>query len=100
MNGQGILVNGTDEPLRIDSTGSWVSHGFTATGLLTTNLTQVTVFKNRLFFLEKDSASLWYGDLNAITGPLHKFNLGLVNEVGRQLPCGRKPHARYGRGRG
>ena len=82
MNGQGILVNGTDEPLRIDGTGAWVAHGFTATGLATTNLTQVAVFKNRLFFLEKDSASLWYGDLNAITGPLHKFNLGLVNEEG------------------
>ena len=40
------------------------------------------MFKNRLFFLEKDSASLWYGDLNAITGPLHEFNLGLVNESG------------------
>ena len=82
MNGQGILVNGTDEPLRIDGSGAWVAHGFTATGLLTANLTQVAVFKNRLFFLEKDSANLWYGDLNAITGPLHKFNLGLVNESG------------------
>ena len=82
MNGQGILVNGTDEPLRIDSTGAWVSHGFTATGLLPANLTQVAVFKNRLFFLEKDAANLWYGDLNAITGPLHKINLGLVNESG------------------
>ena len=71
-----------DEPLRIDSTGAWVSHGFTAAGLLTADLTQVAVFKNRLFFLEKDSASLWYGDLNAITGPLHKFNLGFVNESG------------------
>ena len=82
MNGQGILVNGTDEPLRIAGSGAWVAHGFTATGLATTNLTQVTVFKNRLFFLEKDSANLWYGDLNAITGPLHQFNLGLVNEEG------------------
>ena len=82
MNGHGILVNGTDEPLRIDGTGSWVAHGFSATGLATANLTQVTVFKNRLFFLEKDSANLWYGDLNAITGPLHQFNLGLVNESG------------------
>ena len=55
MNGHGILVNGTDEPLRIDGTGTWVAHGFTATGLLPANLTQVAVFKNRLFFLEKDS---------------------------------------------
>ena len=100
MNGQGILVNGTDEPLRIDSTGAWVSHGFTATGLLTTNLTQVTVFKNRLFFLEKDSASLWYGDLNAITGPLHKFNLGLVNESGGNCLALGSADARYRRGRG
>ena len=82
MNGHGILVNGTDEPLRIDGTGAWVAHGFSAVGLSTTNLTQVAVFKNRLFFLEKDSANLWYGDLNAITGPLHQFNLGLVNESG------------------
>ena len=33
MNGQGILVNGTDEPLRIDGTGAWVAHGFSAVGL-------------------------------------------------------------------
>ena len=82
MNGHGILVNGTDEPLRIDGAGDWVPHGFTGTGLATVNLTQAAVFKNRLFFLEKDSAKLWYGDLNAITGDLNSFNLGLVNEAG------------------
>ena len=42
----------------------------------------VLVFKNRLFFLEKDSASLWYGDLDAITGPLSKVDLSLVNPEG------------------
>ena len=82
MNGQGILVNGTDEPLRIDGTGAWVAHGFSGTGLTVANLNQVAVFKNRMFFLEKDSPNLWYGDLNAITGTLNKINLGLVNEMG------------------
>ena len=82
MNGQGILVNGTDAPLRIDSSGSWVPHGYAGTGLVIEDLTQCAVFKNRLFFLEKDSPNLWYGDLNAITGTLSKINLGLVNEMG------------------
>ena len=76
MNGQGILVNGVDQPLRIDGSGAWVAHGFTGTGLTAANLNQVAVFKNRLFFLEKDSPNLWYGDLNAITGTLNKINLG------------------------
>ena len=82
MNGQGILVNGTDEPLRIDSGGSWVPHGFSGIGLTSSLLTSLAVFKNRLFFLEKDSSKLWYGDLNAITGTLNSIDLGLVNEMG------------------
>ena len=72
----------TTLPLRIDSSGSWVSHGFSGTGLNEDDLSQISVFKNRLFFLEKDSPNLWYGDLNAITGTLNKINLGLVNEMG------------------
>ena len=82
MNGQGVLVNGTDEPLRLDSGGSWVAHGFSGTGLAPSQLTQVAVFKNRLFFLQQDSSKLWYGALNAITGTLSSIDLGLVNEMG------------------
>ena len=82
MNGHGIFVNGTDAPLTVDATNTWVAHGWTGTGLTASNLTQVAVHKRRLFFLEKDSANLWYGDLSAITGPLNKFNLGLVNAAG------------------
>ena len=82
MNGQGILVNGTDEPLRLDSGGSWLAHGFSGTGLTPSHLSQVSVFKNRLFFLQKDSSKLWYGELNAITGTLSSIDLGLVNEMG------------------
>ena len=97
MNGQGILVNGFDAPLRIDSMGDWVAHGYSGTGLTVTDLYQVLVFKNRLFFLEKDSANLWYGDLDAITGPLSKVDLSLGEPRGRQLPSNRLNHARHGR---
>ena len=82
MNGHGIFVNGTDAPLTVDATNTWVAHGWTGTGLTASNLTQLAVHKNRVFFTEKDSANLWYGDLSAITGPLNKFNLGLVNAAG------------------
>ena len=51
-------------------------------GLAPSSLSQVAVFKNRLFFLAKDSSKLWYGELNAITGTLSDIDLGLVNEMG------------------
>ena len=82
MNGNSVFVNGVDTPLRIDGSGDWVAHGFTGTGYTASDLTQVLPFKNRLFFLEKDSSDMWYGALNAITGTLTKFPLGLVDEAG------------------
>ena len=96
--GHGILVNGTDEPLRVDSSGSWVPHGFTGPGLATANLTDVIPFKNRLFFLEKDSPKLWYAGLQAITGPLERVQ-SLVC-ASRRRKCGRNRviDAGYGRG--
>ena len=82
FNGYGILTNGSDAPLAINAAGEWVAHGFTASGLDAANLEQVAVFKNRLFFTERNTANLWYGEINAVTGPLSKINLGLVNAAG------------------
>ena len=86
MNGNGVFVNGVDEPLRIDASGAWVAHGFSAAanqGVLDeADLFQVLVFKNRLFFLEKDTPNVWYTALNSITGELTKFPLGLVADTG------------------
>ena len=76
--GNGILVNGVDAPLRIDRMGDWVAHGYTGTDLTPSALFQVLPFKNRLFFLEKDTASMWYGGTSAVTGALEKFDFQYV----------------------
>ena len=81
FNGNTIAVNGVDQPLRHDSAGSWVGHGFTGPTDLS-KLTQVSVHKNRLWFVEADSAQMWYGGLNAITGALEPLPVGLVSEQG------------------
>ena len=81
-NGQAIFVNGEDAPIRIDSSGAEVAHGFSGTGLTVSDLTQVTVHQNRLFFVEKDSTKIWYSALNAVTGALSSYDVGLVNEEG------------------
>lgn len=84
-NGHCILVNGVDDPLRIDATGAPVAHGFTGTNLTPRLLTQVAAHRNRLFFAEKDSTRLWYGGLNNVTGELKSFDVGLVNEEGGNI---------------
>ena len=82
MNGNTLCVNGVDAPLRYTEGSTWSAVTFTGQGLAPEDLHRVTVFKNRFFFLEKDSPNLWYGDLNAVTGVLTKFPIGLVSEEG------------------
>ncbi len=36
----------------------------------------VVIFKSRLWFVEKDSASAWYLDVGAVTGAVTEFNFG------------------------
>lgn len=88
LNGQVIAVNGVDEPIRIDAGGAAQAHGFapkTGYTLRTRDLTQVLTHQNRLFFTEKDSTKLWYGELRSLTGGLASIDLGLVNAAGGNL---------------
>ena len=72
-----IAVNGDDPPIRITA-GAPAAHGWSGTGLTPSDLTGVIAHHNRLFFVEKDSPKLWYGELNAVTGSLASIDLGLV----------------------
>ena len=84
FNGHIIMVNGVDTPHRIDQSGDpipVVDHGWSGTNQDRTEfdvsrLTYVHPFKGRLFFVERDSASLWYGGIQAIRGNLEEFSLG------------------------
>lgn len=67
-----ILVNGSDNPNLYDGT-TWTSGGYT--GVTQANLIDVTVYKQRLYFAEKNTAKFWYGATSAITGALTSFDV-------------------------
>ena len=88
LNGRVIMVNGVDEPIRIEPNGAAVAHGFSGADgytLTPAALTQIVAHHNRLFFAEKDSTKLWYGELRAITGKLSSIDLGLVDASGGNI---------------
>jgi hypothetical protein len=74
-----IAVNGSDE-LKLYDGATWEdidgSSTPAITGLATTSLSNVTVFKRRLWFTEKDSMSAWYLPVNQIGGALTEFPVG------------------------
>ena len=79
-----IACNGTDTPLQFDGT-TWTAS--TMTGLTTANLINVTAFKQRLWFIEKNSFNVWYLAVQSITGALTKFNIGSYFKLGGSLQC-------------
>ena len=88
FNAFGILVNGVDAPQSYN--GSTISAaGFTGSGLTPSDLFFVHPFKERLLFLENNSASFWFGGVDAVTGSLSEFALGSVHPGGgRALALG------------
>lgn len=83
-----ILVNGVDAPRNYNGTTvtapTYQSHP-SYPGLVSSNLVDVTVYKNRLYFVEKNTLSFWYGDLRATTGDLKEFDLQTVTQRGGTL---------------
>lgn len=74
-----IMVNGQDKPLYFDGT-TWIPVDAASTpaltGITTTKLIHVELFKNRLFFLEKDKMNFWYLPVQQAGGALTEFVLG------------------------
>lgn len=70
-----LLFNGQDTELSYNGTtisdAGW-------TGPTAGTLFAATVFKSRVYALEKDSMSVWYGGVGAITGTMTKFDLAFV----------------------
>lgn len=71
------LVNGADKPLIYDG-AAWVSVDAVSTpaitGVTTTKLIHVNLWKNRLFFVEKDSLKVWYLPTASIGGAASAIN--------------------------
>ena len=73
FNGFGIGVSGEDTPIKISDSDI---EELAITGITTpADLNYVLPFKNRLYFVEKDSSSFWYLPVRAIQGAASEFNL-------------------------
>lgn len=68
--------------------GTSAAHSIAITGIATTSLTQVWSFKERLFFVEKDSQSVWYLPTESIGGAASEINLGSVFRRGGNVSFG------------
>jgi hypothetical protein len=81
-------VNGVDKPWLYDGTTWTAIDGVSVpalTGLTTTSISYVYLFKSRLWFIEEDSLSVWYLAVNSIGGALTEFPLGGVFRRGGYL---------------
>jgi len=86
-NNKLVMVNGTDTPQTFDGS-SLSGGGWTGTGLTATNLINVALVRNRLWFCEKNSADVWYGGIGSITGSLTKFQLSQIATGGICMAIG------------
>jgi len=76
-----FLVNGTNTPQVWTGTGN-VSD-VTITGVTSSNLINVSSYKSRLYFVEKDTAKIWYTDeANDLSGTVLDFDLGGILQRG------------------
>jgi hypothetical protein len=75
-------VNGQDAP-RLYNGSVWSTTAIT--GVTQANLVHVNLFKNRLWFVEKNTLKAWYLGTNAIAGAASEFNLQSIAKKGGYL---------------
>lgn len=85
-----FLCNGTDAPQTYD--GSTIgATGMTGSGLTASNLINVSTFKERLYYVEKNSGYIWWANtVGAVTTPtLNKLDVSaFLNKGGRIIFAG------------
>lgn len=84
-----FFVNGADGPQVYD--GSTVaSHAWSGSGLTNTNLVNIALVRNRLWFCENNSADVWYAGIGQITvgSALTKFSLSQIAGGGNCMAIG------------
>nr|CRH05498.1 conserved protein of unknown function [Candidatus Magnetococcus massalia] len=69
-----FICNGVDAPQTWDGS-SWQPSNWSGSGLTPGSLTTVTLFKQRLWYVERSSAKVWYGEAGAVSGTLLPFDL-------------------------
>jgi hypothetical protein len=81
-------VNGVDKPLLYNG-ATWTSIDGASTpaitGVTTTNLSNVTLFKNRLWFIEKNTLKAWYLPTLSIGGAAQYIDMSAIAKYGGHL---------------
>jgi hypothetical protein len=79
-----LLFNGEDAPLNVPSTGD--AEAQTYTGMANPDrLINPSSYKGRLYLVEKQSASVWYGGIDEFQGELKEFDFSSLFSQGGQL---------------
>ena len=79
-----IAANGVNTPIRYDGS-AFSTLAITGSGLTATDLADVMVHQRRLFWLERNSLTVWFLDVNAIQGAAGKLPLGSYFYKGGRL---------------
>lgn len=79
-----IVVNGADTPRKYNGT-AWSSNAITGSGLTDSNLIHVNAFKQRLFYIEKNTLNFWFLPVSTIAGAASKFDLSSFFTLGGEL---------------
>jgi len=81
-------ANGVDKPLLYDGS-TWTAIDAVSspaiTGVTTTTLTQPTLFKNRLWFIQKDTLKAWYLPTSSVGGAAQVLDLSAIARLGGTL---------------
>lgn len=81
-------VNGVDKPILFNGT-TWVrvdgASTPAVTGVTTTSLSNITLFKNRVWFIEKNTLKAWYLPTSSVGGAAQVLDLSAVAKYGGHL---------------
>jgi hypothetical protein len=79
-----LLFNGADTPLVYDG-ASWANSTVSGAGLTASNLITITIFKQRVWAIEKNTMNVWYSATSAFQGAFTKLPLGQLFKKGGTL---------------
>lgn len=82
-----LCVNGADKLQGYDGSAWWVDGDGThdITGVDTADISNITLFKNRIWMVEQNTLNAWYLGVDAISGAATKFPLRSVAQLGGNL---------------
>lgn len=80
-----LMVNGTDQPIGWTGSGNVTATAWTGSGLTLANLSNITNFRGRLYFLHGGGEYYYTDTVGAVTGALSLIDIADFMELGEEL---------------